>query len=1181
MKRVESSMGSLGKTAAGVGVSLARVGTVAAVGFGVAAAAATAAALAFVAPVKAASDLEESVNKSAVVFGRASGQVLEFANTSASALGQSRQSAIETTAAVGNLLTSVGLARAKSADMSIGIVKLAADLASFNNIAGGSEAVLGDLQSGLVGETEPLRKYGIAINETTVGLKAVQMGLARTTESVSEAAKVQARYALIVDATKNAQGDFARTSDGMANSVRIITATWQDFVAQIGGLILPGIREVTAALGKQLPSVLPVLVKALQPAADAFNQLAGRIADFIRSDQFPVWAKRVGDEISYTVLALGVLVDAFGQAFTAIARIVLAVGTIIQQAMRLLDPTVRHSPSLVDNVESGFAAIGATIGELPARVIPALQAAGAAMEAFGLAVAGGLAQAAGQTTAALEKQIALLGTDAVVAYRAAAAALAELNVALAAVSAEIKLQEGVLKGLEAGLKAIQVAQKAAAEETRRVSDALQSARDDLSRFSAAVLPGTKAFEAAMGAMEQAARKAQLAIVNFKLGGSLEAATERVNKLRDAWSHAKDMLEQYSHAQLVGTQAASDAAFENQQAQKKIQLQINEGKLAGMDESSLAPLLAELDRLRLIGENINLKDSLDLDPQRRELEKLANRTKELTFDEARKGVIRWRGEVDKTEKSLKRAETAQAAQAKILSKLEADLARVQGEAEKARLEREIATADDLKRIADALDKRVEMPADQIVTGIEQAQARIDELSQAYDAALAKEKLLGVEAEAQQARIDAQRESIAQLNDIHQQLTEQAGVYTAQLQEAEGAAGKLEQALNAAAAAAGKLGAGGGGGISPPTPPPLDLPGMPNTGGDPLGGQEPHEQTALEKRLAALQIALGDKIMTPLKNFQTGLEDVSKAMDDMAKNGQSVAGVVSTLNAEIDKIGPKVEAFKKGFDEKVKPVFDAIDAWMGTKIGQNVTAFGTPWGLMVTAFQAGWTAYRTYVKPFFDAIDTWLGTTIVQNVKAFGVPWALMVTAFQASQKAYDDYVKPAFDAVSAWLGSTLGEKVASFVTGWDKVKGAFEAIKTTYDTYTKLAFDAITKWLSETVGLDASTAETALTGFTNFLKGAFTTAMDAVTLGAFTRMLNIVKSIIDAIERAIKLWRQLAGMDKPPTPSTPTAERANGSGAAITINNTIDARGLPEALITRAVSQPLATAARTLVTSGAL
>src|SRR3989304_383720 len=191
--------------------------------------------------VKAASDLAESMNKVNVVFGESAVEVKEFSENAASSLGMSNQAALEAAGTFGNLFTSMGLTRDEAAGMSTDLLTLAADLSSFNNID--PTVALEKLRSGLVGEVEPLRALGVNLSEAAVEAKALELGIIDAGEEMTSAQKVTARYALIIEQTKNAQGDFARTSDGLANSTRILKAQFQDAAAELGQALLPGARR--------------------------------------------------------------------------------------------------------------------------------------------------------------------------------------------------------------------------------------------------------------------------------------------------------------------------------------------------------------------------------------------------------------------------------------------------------------------------------------------------------------------------------------------------------------------------------------------------------------------------------------------------------------------------------------------------------------------------------------------------------------------------------------------------------------------------------------------------------------------------------------------------------------------------------------------------------------------------
>ena len=197
--------------------------------------------------VTAASDLEEAFTKAQQVFGDATDEVVKFTDTSVTDLGLSRQAALEAVGTFGNLATSFGIGQGKAAEMSTTLTTLAADLASFNNTS--VEDAINALRSGLSGETEPLKRYGIVLQDTRLRAEALAMGLEVTKGALDPLTKSQAAYSLILKDSKNAQGDFARTSDGLANTQRILTAAVDDAKAEVGVGLVSAIQSATESMG--------------------------------------------------------------------------------------------------------------------------------------------------------------------------------------------------------------------------------------------------------------------------------------------------------------------------------------------------------------------------------------------------------------------------------------------------------------------------------------------------------------------------------------------------------------------------------------------------------------------------------------------------------------------------------------------------------------------------------------------------------------------------------------------------------------------------------------------------------------------------------------------------------------------------------------------------------------------
>lgn len=290
--------------------------------------------------IKAASDLSETINKAQVVFGDASAAVLKFGDDAAQALGQSKNEAIGAAAAIGNLFLTTGLGQQDAANMSMSIVQLASDLASFNNID--PTEALEKLRSGLVGESEPLRTLGVLLSEEEVSLKAVQLGLAASTKDVTQAAKVQARYALIMEQTTTAQGDFARTSKGLANSQRILSAAWKDIQAQIGSALLPTIASLTSALATGLPKAFKAVqgatdrfLSAIRPVVSGLGDLWKRLSESSRFQSIVHLFKGLADSIGGIASALtrGDIGGALNKLWSSIRNWLVPLGSNIIGAL--------------------------------------------------------------------------------------------------------------------------------------------------------------------------------------------------------------------------------------------------------------------------------------------------------------------------------------------------------------------------------------------------------------------------------------------------------------------------------------------------------------------------------------------------------------------------------------------------------------------------------------------------------------------------------------------------------------------------------------------------------------------------------------------------------------------------------------------------------------------------------
>jgi hypothetical protein len=201
--------------------------------------------------VTSASDFAEQGAAVGQVFGDAGGDIQKFASTGATALGQSKVQILEAAKQFGIYGKAAGLAGKDNANFSTNLVSLATDLASFNNTS--VDDALMALGAGLRGESEPLRKYGVLITETAMKNKGMELGIGTMTKTakgftytMTEQEKIIARNALVFEQTATQQGDFARTSEGLANQQRILAAQTENFGIQVGTALLPTLTNLAS-----------------------------------------------------------------------------------------------------------------------------------------------------------------------------------------------------------------------------------------------------------------------------------------------------------------------------------------------------------------------------------------------------------------------------------------------------------------------------------------------------------------------------------------------------------------------------------------------------------------------------------------------------------------------------------------------------------------------------------------------------------------------------------------------------------------------------------------------------------------------------------------------------------------------------------------------------------------------
>lgn len=326
--------------------------------------------------VAEASGLGESINAVNVVFGKASKGVQQLGKESAKSLGLSNlefnnlavrfSSFADTIAGPGGDVTGT----LKS------MTGRASDFASVMNLDVAQAAEL--FQSGLAGETEPLRAFGIDMSAAAVEAFALKEGIASSAGSMSEAQKVQARYGLLMQQTSKTQGDFANTSGSLANQQRILSSSWKNTQAAIGTLFLPTLEKVAGFINASVMPNIDKLVASLggggltgafapimAVVGPVFDQLAASFGPLIPQVlQLAASFSPLGLLFQVITPILPMLATAFTQIAGSMAGVLAVVIPLVTQIVSALVPII------VQLVSTILPPLAAMFGTLIAAVAP-------------------------------------------------------------------------------------------------------------------------------------------------------------------------------------------------------------------------------------------------------------------------------------------------------------------------------------------------------------------------------------------------------------------------------------------------------------------------------------------------------------------------------------------------------------------------------------------------------------------------------------------------------------------------------------------------------------------------------------------------------------------------------------------------------------------------------------------
>lgn len=217
--------------------------------------------------IKESNDYVENLHLFTVAMGKYAQSAKEYAEQAGEALGIDPSEFMRYQGVFMNMARGYGIAAEQAAIMSKNLTQLGYDLASLYNVS--FDVAMEKLESALSGQPRPMREWGFDLSETTLKAKALQLGIEKNVESMSQGEKALIRYVQLLDTARRigALGDMARTLEAPANQLRVLEAQAIQAARALGNIFIPALNAI-------LPVAIAV-INVIRDLAASFAALFG------------------------------------------------------------------------------------------------------------------------------------------------------------------------------------------------------------------------------------------------------------------------------------------------------------------------------------------------------------------------------------------------------------------------------------------------------------------------------------------------------------------------------------------------------------------------------------------------------------------------------------------------------------------------------------------------------------------------------------------------------------------------------------------------------------------------------------------------------------------------------------------------------------------------------------------
>jgi TP901 family phage tail tape measure protein len=372
----------------------------------------------------------------------------------------------------------------------------------------------------------------------------------------------------------------------------------------------------------------------------------------------------VRDAVRWIIDAFNQLPNSLVGALNAVIRIVRSAALQVYEWLSFLNPFVRHSPSLVESVQAGVRIIAREYASL-ANIGTIFAGGLRALDRFKAATLKARREMSASEVAKMRTDVVTVAPGAGGAFDGMVAGIRNLEGALARVEVQYRKQDAVVVSWRAKLDQANAALKAQEdrlESLAKKADALKTrldaAQQGLDALARMPIDGMRAYEDALFDNENAQKRLRLEMMKLE---EVHGPIDDLQKKMAALQGDIEMLSgKREDLRLAGAGSdilgAYDAQIDQMRAAQKALMEGGAGAGGPAQE-----MQTELERLKREAEKLQLERDLEFDPLTRQIERMTEAYEEMSFDRIVAGITRQKAAVDSLTAAYDKAQGAVDAQ----------------------------------------------------------------------------------------------------------------------------------------------------------------------------------------------------------------------------------------------------------------------------------------------------------------------------------------------------------------------------------------------------------------------------------------------------------------------------------------------------------------------------------------